>query len=127
MISDFAGQGWTRPVTALALTVCLVSLAGVPPLIGFTGKFVVFRAAVNHGLVWLAVVGVVNSLISAFYYLRVVYMMYMQPLPKREPEFLPAWSITAVAAVAALGVVLLGVYPVPILEAADQAILDLVR
>jgi NADH-quinone oxidoreductase subunit N len=127
MISDFAGQGWTRPVTALALTLCLVSLAGVPPLIGFTGKFVVFRAAVNHGLVWLAVVGVLNSLISAFYYLRVVYVMYMQPLPRREPVFLPAWSITAVAAISALGVVLLGVYPVPILEAADQAILDLVR
>ncbi len=127
LISDLAGQGWIRPVTSLALTLCLVSLAGVPPLIGFTGKFVVFRAAINHGFVWLAVIGVVNSLISAFYYLRVVYVMYMQPAPRREPIFLPAWSLTAVALVAALGVLLLGLYPVPILDAATQAILDLAR
>ena len=95
LISELAGQGWIRPVPALALTVCLVSLAGVPPLIGFTGKFVVFRAAVNHGFIWLAVLGVLNSLVSAFYYLRVVYLMYMQPLPKRQPVFPPARSLAA--------------------------------
>jgi NADH-quinone oxidoreductase subunit N len=127
LISEFGGQGWRRPVTAVALTLCLVSLAGIPPLIGFTGKFVVFRAAVNHGLIWLAVIGVLNSLVSAFYYLRVVYVMYMKPLPKREPVFPSAWTITAVAVVAALGVVILGIWPVPILEAAQEAVLDLVR
>jgi len=127
LISELAGQGWTRPVAAFALTLCLVSLAGVPPLIGFTGKFVVFRAAVNHGFVWLAVVGVINSLISAFYYLRVVYVMYMQPLPHRAPVFAPARSVAAVAVIAALGVVVLGVFPIPILEAAHEAVLDLVR
>jgi NADH-quinone oxidoreductase subunit N len=127
LISELAGQGWTRPVAAFALTLCLVSLAGVPPLIGFTGKFVVFRAAVNNGFVWLAVLGVINSLISAFYYLRVVYVMYMQPLPKRAPVFPSERSLAAVAVVAALGVVLLGVFPMPILEAAQRAILDLAR
>jgi NADH-quinone oxidoreductase subunit N len=127
LISELGGQGWIRPLPALALTLCLVSLAGVPPLIGFTGKFVVFRAAVNHGFVWLAVVGVVNSLISAFYYLRVVYVMYMQPLPRRQPSFPSAPSLGAVAVVAALGVVLLGILPMPILDAANHAILDLVR
>jgi NADH-quinone oxidoreductase subunit N len=127
LISELAGQGWTRPIAAFALTLCLVSLAGVPPLIGFTGKFVVFRAAVNHGFVWLAVLGVLNSLISAFYYLRVVYVMYMQPLPRRAPVFPSERSVAAVAVVAALGVVLLGVFPMPILEAAHRAILDLVR
>jgi len=127
LISELAGQGWTRPIAAFALTLCLVSLAGVPPLIGFTGKFVVFRAAVNHGFVWLAVLGVINSLISAFYYLRVVYVMYMQPLPRRAPVFPSERSVAAVAVVAALGVLLLGVFPMPILEAAHRAILDLVR
>jgi NADH-quinone oxidoreductase subunit N len=127
LISDLAGQGWQRPVVGLALAVCLFSLAGVPPFFGFTGKFVVFRAAVNEGLVLLAVLGVINSLISAFYYLRVVYVMYMQPLPRRAPSFPSALSISAAAALAALGVVVLGLYPTPILTAAQSAITALVR
>ncbi len=72
-------------------------------------------------------IGVVNSLISAFYYLRVGYALYMQPLPRREPTFVPSLPIGAAAAVAALGVLLLGIYPTPILEAAQAAILSLVR
>ena len=127
LISDLAGQGWQRPVAALALTICLFSLAGIPPLVGFTAKFVVFRAAINHGLVWLAICGVVNSLISAFYYLRVVYVMYMQPLPRQEPEFEPALPITAAAAIAAMGVAIVGLYPTGLLAAAQSAILGLVR
>ena len=127
LIIDLAGQGWKRPVVALALTICLFSLAGIPPLVGFTAKFMVFRAAVNAGLVWLAVLGVVNSLISAFYYLRVVYVMYMQPLPEREPSFKPALPISAAAAIAALAVAVLGLYPTGLLAAAQTAILGLVR
>jgi len=127
LISDLAGQGWRRPIPALALTVCLLSLAGIPPLVGFTAKFMVFRAAVNEGLVWLAVVGVLNSLISAYYYLRVVYVMYMQPLPKRAPEYPRLPALTAIAAVSALAVVLVGLLPGPVLEAAHSAILSLVR
>ena len=126
LISDLAGQGWIRPLPALALTACLLSLAGIPPFFGFTGKFVVFRAAVDHGFVWLAVVGVLNSLVSAFYYLRVVYVMYMQPSPRRAPAFAPALSLSAVAGLSALGVVALGIYPTPILTAAAHAILGLV-
>jgi len=121
-ISDLAGQGWRRPVVALALTVCLFSLAGVPPMVGFTGKFLVFRAAINHGLVLLAVLGVINSLISAFYYLRVVYVMYMEPLPRREPAFPRSALISAVAAVTALAVVAVGLFPTPLLRFADEAV-----
>jgi len=121
LISDLAGQGWRRPVIALALTVCLFSLAGLPPFVGFAAKFMVFRAAVNEGLIWLAVLGVVNSLISAFFYLRVVYVMYMQPLPRREPAFAPSAAITAVAAVSALAVVVVGMFPAPLLAAAEAA------
>ncbi len=127
LISDLAGQGWNRPVLGLALTVCLFSLAGVPPFVGFTGKFMIFRAAVNQGLVWLAVVGVLNSLVSAFYYLRVVYVMYMQPLPKRQPAFPRSFAITAVASLAALAVAVIGLYPAPILTAAATAVQVLVR
>jgi len=127
LISNLAGQGWRRPVASLALTICLFSLAGVPPFVGFTAKFMVFRAAVNEGLIWLAILGVFNSLISAFYYLRVVYVLYMQPLPKREPDFQPSFSLSTAAAVAAAAVALLGLYPTPILATAQIAILNFVR
>jgi NADH-quinone oxidoreductase subunit N len=127
LISDLFGQGYKRPIVALALTTCLFSLAGVPPFVGFTAKFVVFRAAVNEGFVWLAVIGVVNSLISAFYYLRVVYALYMKPLPRREPVFRFSLPMATVAAITALGVLVLGVYPTPVLDAAYTAILGLVR
>jgi NADH-quinone oxidoreductase subunit N len=65
-----------HPARAAALAVLLFSLAGVPPLVGFFGKFYVLLAAVQAGLAWLAVAGVVASVVGAFYYLRIVYLMY---------------------------------------------------
>lgn len=127
LISDYQGQGWKRPVPALALTICMFSLAGIPPFIGFIGKFMVFSAAVNAGLVWLAVIGVINSLVSAFYYLRVVYTLYMKAEPKQEIEVVPSLSITAAAALSAVGVVILGIYPTPLLAAAKIAALNLLH
>jgi len=127
LIEDLKGQGYHRPMAALTLTVCLFSLAGVPPFLGFTAKFMVFRAAVNEGFVLLAIIGVVNSLLSAFYYLRVIYALYMEPLPDPEPKLEPSLPIAAAATVAALGVLVLGTYPGPVLEAAASAILSLVR
>ncbi len=127
LISDLRGQGYNRPVAALALTTCLFSLTGLPPFLGFTAKFMVFRAAVNDGFVWLAVVGVLNSLVSAFYYLRVIYVLYMNRLPKREPKFARSLRITVAAAAAALGVLALGIYPTALLSAAESAILGILR
>jgi NADH-quinone oxidoreductase subunit N len=127
LISDLQGQGWRRPVPALALTICLFSLAGVPPFVGFIGKFMVFGAAVNAGLVWLAVVGVLNSLVSAFYYLRVVYVMYMKPESSAAPEIAPSFTLAATAAVTAAGVCLIGLVPTPVLTAARVAALTFVR
>ena len=127
LISDLAGQGYNRPVAALALTISLFALAGIPPFIGFTAKFAVFRAAVNEGFVWLAVIGVVNSLISVFYYVRVIYVLYMRPLPDRKPDYVFSLPICAVASVAALATLLLGIFPTAVLAAAQSAILGLVR
>ena len=121
LIGDLAGQGWRRPIPALVLTVCMFSLAGIPPFVGFTGKFLVFKSAVDAGLVWLAILGVLNSLISAFYYLRVVYTLYMRPLPGREPAYPSSIGITAAAAVAAAAVILVGVFPAPLMRAAEAA------
>ncbi|MCD4749317.1 MAG: NADH-quinone oxidoreductase subunit N [Thermoanaerobaculales bacterium] len=127
LISDLQAQGWHRPIPALALTICLFSLAGIPPLFGFTAKFMVFGAAVNGGFVWLAVIGVVNSLVSAFCYLRVVYVMYMKPESSIATEFSPSFTLTAAAALTAVGVFVIGLYPTPILTAARVAALNLVR
>jgi len=121
LISDLAGQGFKRPIVGLALTVCMFSLAGVPPFVGFTAKFLIFRSAVNQGLLALAILGVINSLISAFYYLRVVYTLYMRPLPKREPAFPGSPALTAAASLAALAVVLAGLFPSPMIRAAQTA------
>lgn len=127
LIADIEGQGYHRPLAALTLTTCLFSLAGVPPLIGFTAKFMVFRAAVDNGFVWLAVIGVLNSLLSAFYYLRVIYSLYMKPLPEREPVLEPSLSIAAAATVAALGVLVVGIVPGAVIQAAAEAVMSLVR
>ena len=91
-----------EPARALALAVLLFSLAGVPPLVGFFGKFYVLKAAVDAGLVWLAVAGVVASVIGCFYYIRIVYLMYFgeasEPLDGRMPML--HWALLAVSAIA---------------------------
>ena len=102
----------------------LFSLAGVPPLVGFFGKFYVLKAAVDAGLVWLAVAGVVASVIGAFYYLRIVYLMYFgeasEPLDGRMPAL--HWALLAVSALAmVVGVV--NLFGVEALAAAAAATL----
>ncbi|MDX1581942.1 MAG: proton-conducting transporter membrane subunit, partial [Alphaproteobacteria bacterium] len=119
-IQDLAGLSKTRPGMALALAIFMFSLAGIPPLAGFFGKFYVFIAAIEAGLVLLAIVGVLLSVISAFYYLRIVKLMYFD---EPAPEFdVPATSpIKAVMGIAAAATVLFVVYPAPILRATEAA------
>ena len=115
LISDLSGWGFRHPLLGLCLTVCMLSLGGIPPTIGFVGKYLVFLHAVSHGQVWLALVGVVTSLVGVFYYLRVVYMLYMKAEVK-EPTLplVDAWGKTAVV-LAALGTLALGIFPAFIL------------
>lgn len=95
-ISDLAGLSRTNMPMALILTVLLFSLAGVPPTAGFFGKWYVFLAAVDAGLIWLAVLGVFASAVSAFYYLRVVWFMWFDdPAPAFERDKGPALAIAA--------------------------------
>jgi NADH-quinone oxidoreductase subunit N len=109
--SDFAGLGFRYPLLAMAMTVFMLSLTGVPPLVGFTGKFYIFSAAVKAGYLWLAVIGVLNSVISAYYYIRVVVNMYMYE-GDNMPERLSARPALALAIlVAAAGTILLGIFP----------------
>ena len=85
LISDLAGWGYRYPLLGGCLAVCMLSLGGIPPTVGFFGKYVVFLNAVGDGLVGLAVLGVLASLIGVFYYLRVVYFLYMKP-ETRQPR-----------------------------------------
>ena len=119
-IDDFAGMSSRAPMLALALAVALVALIGIPPTGIFFAKVYIFSAAVNSDLLWLAVVGVVNSLISAYYYLRVIRVMYLAPAPSSEP--VPSSGVFRVALGATtLGVVALGVVPGPLFRVAELA------
>ncbi|WP_395539759.1 NADH-quinone oxidoreductase subunit NuoN [Neotabrizicola sp. sgz301269] len=118
-VTDIAGLNMfskTEPLKALALLILMFSLAGVPPMVGFFGKFYVLKAAVDAGMVWLAVAGAVASVIGAFYYLRIVFFMYFgSPTEPVESRMVPVqWALmVAVAAVMLLGVVnLFGIEPV---------------
>jgi NADH-quinone oxidoreductase subunit N len=119
-IDDFAGLGKDQPMLALATAVFMFSLAGIPPLAGFFGKLYVFVAAIEVGLVWLAVIGVLTSVIGAYYYLRIVKLVYFDSAPEAldrgmEPE------LRGVIAVSALVTALFAVVPGPILGTARVA------
>jgi NADH-quinone oxidoreductase subunit N len=110
LIADFAGLGSRAPALALSMALFLVSLAGIPPLAGFWAKFFIFSAALEAGLLWLAIVMVINSVISLWYYVAVIRQMYFVRLPEARPVRAPALA-TAVALVAAVAVVVVGVFP----------------
>jgi NADH-quinone oxidoreductase subunit N len=117
-LEDYAGLSRSRPIVALAMTIFMLSLTGLPPTVGFVGKFFIFRAALDAGLVWLAIVGVVTSLISAYYYLRVVVMMYMRP---GEPETRSEGWLNSTVGISAILTILLGILPGPILALAERS------
>ncbi len=126
-LADFGGLATRHPVLALALSVFLLSLIGIPPTAGFVGKFYLFGAAVKSGYVWLAVIGVLNSAVAAYYYLRLVVFMYMRE-PEGAPTVLAPSLSGALALVVALwGVVQLGVAPGPLFDLAQAAVIPLLR
>jgi NADH-quinone oxidoreductase subunit N len=118
-IKDFAGLSRTNPAIAFFFAMFLFSLAGVPPLAGFFGKFYVFMAAIKSGLFALAVVGVLASVVGAFYYLSIVKLMYFdEPVGKLDPMRV---ELRTVLAVAGIFNVLFFVYPAPLVSAAAIA------
>jgi NADH-quinone oxidoreductase subunit N len=115
-LADFSGLASRSPWLAAAMAIFMFSLAGFPPTAGFLAKLYVFRAAVSAGHTELAVIGVLCSLMSVFYYLRVIYYMYMQPSTAGAPRPFtpPAWTVTLAISVA--GSVLLGIFAGPLLQ-----------
>jgi NADH-quinone oxidoreductase subunit N len=118
-ISDFAGLSRTNPLLAFFFAMLLFSLAGVPPLAGFFGKFYVFVAAIKAGLFTLSVIGVLTSVIGAYYYLSIVKVMYFdEPLTELDPVRV---ELRAVLAVAGLFNIFFFVYPGPLVSMATVA------
>ena len=118
-ISDFAGLSRTNPLLAFFFAMLLFSLAGIPPLAGFFAKFYVFLAAIQSGLFTLAVLGVISSVVGAFYYLYIVKVMYFdEPAGAVDPM---GGELQAVLAVAGIFNLLFFVYPAPLVNAATVA------
>ncbi|HEX16145.1 MAG: NADH-quinone oxidoreductase subunit N [Deltaproteobacteria bacterium] len=122
LLDDYAGVGFKHPLLAVAMAVFLFSLAGVPPTAGFMAKFYVFSAAVKAGYYWLAVLGVLNSAVAAYYYLRVmVYMYFREPKEGIETGY-PSFAGALAIIVALWGVFQLGIGPSGFLALAEQSI-----
>ncbi|MEW6719928.1 MAG: NADH-quinone oxidoreductase subunit N [Thermodesulfobacteriota bacterium] len=125
-IRHLAGIGFRYPVLGGLLTLFLVSLAGIPPTAGFIGKFYLFGAAVRSGNVLLAVLGVLNSAVSVYYYLRPVVCMYMAPAPADGPvPRSPRTAFSLALCASAAAVLVLGVAPRAVLDFAERSILSL--
>jgi NADH-quinone oxidoreductase subunit N len=120
-LDDFAGLSRRAPGAALAMLIFLFSLAGIPPTAGFAAKLSIFYAAIDGGYYTLVIIGVLNSAVAAYYYLRVVMIMYMREPEGALPEATTSPLLWAGIALALLGTILLGVLPGGILEAARSA------
>jgi NADH-quinone oxidoreductase subunit N len=115
-LDRFAGLGRRRPLLALAMTVFMASLAGIPPTAGFIGKLYIFSAAVHAGLTTAAVLGVLTSVVGAYYYLKVVVYMYMRPAEASQTVAPASMPLSAAVWIAALLTVWLGIGPGPLAE-----------
>ena len=135
-IEDYAGMFRRSPFLAATLALALIALIGVPPTGIFVAKIYVFMAAVKSGLAWLAILGVINSVVSAYYYVRIIRVMFLQPavaepageaIGEADEDKLSATGRTSrltimAVAIAALGTVALGIAPGPLLEVAENTV-----
>jgi NADH-quinone oxidoreductase subunit N len=119
-LKDLSGLYFRKPVAAVAMLLFMLSLGGIPPTAGFMGKFWLFGAAIDSGYVWLAVIGVLNSAVSIYYYLRIVVFMWMKG---EATEVEPAISspLAVALGVALVGTIVIGIYPRPLFELAEQS------
>jgi NADH-quinone oxidoreductase subunit N len=113
---DFAGLGFRRPFLGMAMSLFMLSLAGFPPLAGFAGKFYIFRSAVLSGHLDLAIIGVLNSLLSVIYYLRVIVAMYMEEGGVEGQSFGQSPYLYIAVALAVAGTLYLGIVPAKALD-----------
>jgi NADH-quinone oxidoreductase subunit N len=110
-IYDYSGLGFQHPALAAIMAIFMFALAGVPPTAGFVGKFYVFSAAIKAGYIWLAIIGVMNSLVSVYYYLRITVLMYMKPAEADLGPITFPCGVTVAVVVTAVGTLAIGIFP----------------
>jgi NADH-quinone oxidoreductase subunit N len=124
-LKDYFGLGYRSPVLAVLMTVFLISLTGLPPTAGFIGKFYIFTAVLDKGLVWLAVIGVLNSVVSLFYYAKIFRNMFLRPVSadtENNFKFSASAFPLSIAYVLAFATILFGLYFSPILNWAESSV-----
>ena len=121
-VEDFAGLSQKQPLTAAMLSIFLLSLIGVPLTGGFFGKFYIFKAALESHLIWLTVLGLLNSAVAAYYYLRILVMMYMKEPSEAVADAEPlSPGLSAALILPALGTLFLGIFPSWVLDFAGRS------
>ncbi|MFQ6016524.1 MAG: NADH-quinone oxidoreductase subunit N [Anaerolineae bacterium] len=121
-LTDYAGLIRRQPVLAAAMTFFLLSLAGIPPTVGFVGKLFIFSAAIRANLLWLAVIGVLNSVISVYVYVRVIVAMFMKEPEEVLPPVPLSFPSGLALAIAFTGTLIFGVFPAQVVDLAQQAV-----
>jgi NADH-quinone oxidoreductase subunit N len=121
-ISDYAGMGYKYPLLGVAMAVFMFSLAGIPPMAGFVGKFYIFAAAVKGGYIDLAVIGIINSILSVYYYLRVTVMIYMREPAADSRSLKFSRAATLATVIAAAATLILGIVPGTFINLARQSV-----
>jgi len=120
-LDDVAGLGFRRPFYGLALTVCMFSLSGLPPTAGFISKFYIFKSAVDSGHTTIALIGIFTSIVSVYYYLRVVYFVYMKEAPEGYAVPVGGVFATGALAISMIGIFVIGIFPTPLFQLAGTA------
>ncbi len=123
-LDAYRGLWSRRPGLALGMALFMFSLAGLPPTAGFVAKYLVFSVAIQAGLLWLAVLGVITSLVSAGYYLRLVVMMFMRP---GEPTVADTWGARLTVGVMAFATLGIGLFPYPVIQMAQRSVMAFLR
>jgi NADH-quinone oxidoreductase subunit N len=120
-LNDIAGLGFRRPFLGLALSIFMFSLAGIPPTAGFISKFYIFKVALEAGNTTVAIIGIFTSIVSVYYYLRVVYYLYMKEGDETVPATPAGVFATSALAISIIGILVIGILPSPLFDAAKGA------
>ncbi len=126
-LDDIAGLFWRRPFQGFAMTICMFSLSGLPPTAGFMSKFYIFKNAIESGHTAIALTGIITSIVSVYYYLRVVYFMFMKDATEATPGTDSGVFATGAMAISILGIIGIGLFPGPLFRIAGQAASEIFR